>query len=286
MKKLFFICLASIMVCVSLNAQIENTGEKESYSIETLEDVPNNSDTCLDQHPSPIFKDPILDTFILVKGGTFQMGSKEDGPIHTVTLCDYYIGQTEVTQAQWRMVMGDNPSSFNGIDACPVWEASWENVQTFITKLNNRSGGSRFRLPTEAEWEYAARGGKQSKEYRYSGSNNIDAVAWYIKNSENKTHPVKGRTANELGLYDMSGNVWEWCSDWSQKYSSISQKNPTGATTGSHRVLRGGGILSNLDDCVVTFRSYNWPEDRILLLGFRLAKEVTFYLFTLSIFTF
>ena len=163
MKKLFFICVASIMVCVSLNAQIENTGEKKSFSIETLEDVPNNSDTCLDQHPSAIFKDPILDTFILVKGGTFQMGSKEDGPIHTVTLCDYYIGQTEVTEAQWRAIMGTSPKNFKDCDSCPVSQVSWDDIYSFILKINELRGVENYRLPTEAEWEYAARGGSQSK---------------------------------------------------------------------------------------------------------------------------
>jgi formylglycine-generating enzyme required for sulfatase activity len=220
--------------------------------------------------------DPTVGTFILVKGGTFQMGDASNGPIHSVTVSDYYIGQTEVTQAQWRAVMGENPSYFKDCDACPVEQVSWEEIQTFISKLNNRSGGSKFRLPTEAEWEYAARGGKQSKGYTYSGSNDIDAVAWYDKNSDRKTHPVKGKAANELGLYDMTGNVWEWCSDWYGSYSAASQTNPTGATSGSYRVSRGGSWLYDPEYCVVAFRYRYAPDSRFGLLGFRLARAVTF----------
>jgi len=220
--------------------------------------------------------DPTVGTFIMVKGGTFQMGGPSDGPIHSVTVSDYYIGQTEVTQAQWRAVMGENPSSFSGCDACPVERVSWEDIQTFISKLNNRSGGSKFRLPTEAEWEYAARGGKQSKGYTYSGSNDIDAVAWYSKNSDSKTHPVKGKAANELGLYDMSGNVWEWCSDWYDSYSAASQTNPTGATSGSHRVNRCGSCRNGPEYCVVAIRNRSTPDSRSNNLGFRLARAVTF----------
>ena len=220
--------------------------------------------------------DPTVGTFMLVKGGTFQMGGPSDGPIHSVTVSDYYIGQTEVTQAQWRAVMGENPSRFKDCDNCPVEQVSWEDIQTFIAKLNNRSGGSKFRLPTEAEWEYAARGGKQSKGYTYSGSNDIDAVAWYSKNFDDKTHPVKGKAANELGLYDMSGNVWEWCSDWYGSYSAASQTNPTGATSGSYRVYRGGSWHNDPESCVVADRAGNTPDYRGFNLGFRLARAVTF----------
>ena len=220
--------------------------------------------------------DPTAGTFILVKGGTFQMGGPSDGPIHSVTVSDYYIGQTEVTQAQWRAVMGENPSSFSGCDACPVEWVSWEDIQTFITKLNNRSVGSKFRLPTQAEWEYAARGGKHSKGYTYSGSNDINAVAWHKYNSDSKTHSVKGKAANELGLYDMSGNVWEWCSDWYEKYSAASQTNPTGATSGSYCVFRGGSWYFDPERCVVAVRYGRTPDFRGDNLGFRLARAVTF----------
>lgn len=220
--------------------------------------------------------DPTAGTFILVKGGSFQMGSKSEGPIHSVKLSDYYIGQTEVTQAQWQEVMGANPARFSGCNACPVEQVSWDDVQMFITKLNNRSGGSNYRLPTEAEWEYAARGGKQSKGYSYAGGNDITAVAWYSKNADSKTHAVKGKIANALGLYDMSGNVWEWCSDWHSAYSADAQTNPTGAALSNHRIFRGGSWVNDADNCDVAYRSFIYVSFRYYGLGFRLARDATF----------
>jgi formylglycine-generating enzyme required for sulfatase activity len=162
-----------------------------------------------------VFTDQLTGKFILVKGGTFNMGctseqqdcNDDEKPVHPVTLGDYYIAETEVTQAQWKAVMGDNPSVFEGCDDCPVEKVSWNDVQEFITRLNARAGSPRYRLPTEAEWEYAARGGANSRGYQYAGSNDINEVAWYDDNSGSKTHPVKGKKPNELGVYDMSGNV-------------------------------------------------------------------------------
>ena len=189
-------------------------------------------------------------TMVAVEGGTFTMGAtSEQGsdaydsekPAHQVTLSSYYIGQTEVTQALWKAVMGKNPSDHKG-DNKPVEEVSWKDCQKFFKKLNKLTG-KRFRLPTEAEWEYACRGGKKSRGYKYSGSNTIGDVAWYKDNSSSETHPVGTKSPNELGIYDMTGNVWEWCQDWYGSYSSSSQTNPTGATSGSYRVLRGGGWL-------------------------------------------
>lgn len=180
-------------------------------------------------------------TMVPVQGGTFQMGSNEgydEKPVHSVTLSSYYIGQTEVTQALWKAVMGSNPSELKG-DNLPVETVSWDDCQSFITKLNHLTG-EHFRLPTEAEWEFAAKGGRQSRGFEYSGSNTIGDVAWHYGNSGSKTHPVATKSPNELGIYDMSGNVWEWCQDWKGDYSSGSQINPTGPTSGFYRVFRGG----------------------------------------------
>ena len=165
--------------------------------------------------------------------------------------------------------MGNNPSKFKG-DNIPVEQVSYEDVQEFITKLNQKTGKT-FRLPTEAEWEYAARGGNKSKGYKYSGSNNLNDVAWYDGNSNSKTHPVKTKQANELGLYDMSGNVWEWCSDWYGVYSSSSQTNPQGPNSGSYRVLRGGGWFNDARYCRVSNRSDSYPSGSSDGSGFRLA---------------
>ena len=206
-------------------------------------------------------------TMIAVKGGTFQMGAtseqgsdadNDEKPVHNVTLSDYYIGETEVTQELWQAVMGSNPSKFSGSQR-PVESVSWNDCQKFITKLNNLTGKN-FRLPTEAEWEYAARGGNKSKGYKYSGSNTIDDVAWYQSNSSSRTHDVKTKQVNELGIYDMSGNVYEWCQDWYGSYSSSSQINPTGPTSGSYRVIRGGSWNGSAERCRVSNRSINNPD--------------------------
>ena len=219
-------------------------------------------------------------TMIPVAGGTFQMGAtaeqnnpnSDENPVHRVTLSSYYIGETEVTQALWNAVMGSNPSNFKG-NNLPVERVSWNDCQTFIRKLNEVTGQN-FRLPTEAEWEYAARGGA-NREYQYSGSkdNNLGEVAWYGGNSGSKTHPVGMKQANELGLYDMSGNVWEWCSDWYGNYSTGSQTNPQGPTSGSNRVFRGGGWSYYAGYCRVASRSWDAPGRRYDFLGLRLVLQ-------------
>ena len=213
-----------------------------------------------------------------VAGGVFTMGAtseqqspeSDEKPTHTVTLSDYYIGETEVTQELWAAVMGNNPSYFTGNMQRPVECVSWEDCQTFIQKLN-RLTGANFRLPTEAEWEFAARGGRSSRGYQYSGSSNLGDVAWYDDNSSNTTHPVKTKSPNELGIYDMSGNVWEWCSDWFGSYSSSSQTNPKGPSTGSGRVCRGGGWNGSARYCRSAFRNYYTPSFRDNGLGLRLV---------------
>ena len=215
---------------------------------------------------------------VRVEGGTFRMGAtseqeddadSDEKPVHSVTLSSYYIGKTEVTQALWQAVMGSNPSNFKGADL-PVECVSWNDCQEFIQKLN-RLTGRNFRLPTEAEWEFACRGGNNSRGYKYSGSNDIDNVAWYWDNSGGKTHPVGTKAPNELGIYDMSGNVWEWCSDWYANYTSNSQTNPSGPQSGLSRVFRGGSWDNSARICRSSLRLNNTPKNRYHILGLRLA---------------
>ena len=223
-------------------------------------------------------KNGITIDMVKVEAGTFMMGATSEKenpyswekPVHQVTLTnDYYIGKYEVTQALWQSVMGSNPSEFKG-DNLPVEQVSWNDGQEFISKLN-RMTGRKFRLPTEAEWEYAARGGKKSRGYQYSGSSNISDVAWYDGNSGSKTHPVGTKQANELGIYDMTGNVWEWCQDRYGSYVSSSQKNPTGTVRGSNRVYRGGGWDIFAWSCRLSCRNYGPPYFRYDYLGLRLV---------------
>jgi formylglycine-generating enzyme required for sulfatase activity len=218
---------------------------------------------------------------VFIKGGTFNMGctseqsdcDDDEKPTHQVTVSDFYIGKYEVTQKQWHDVMGSNPSNFSGCDDCPVEKVSWNDVQEFIKKLNQKTG-KKYRLPTEAEWEYTARGGVETlhaTSQQYAGSNNIDEVAWYTSNSGSKTHPVGQKKPNALGIYDMTGNVWEWCSDWYGNYSGGSQTNPQGATSGSYRVLRGGGWYYVARYCRVSDGISDGPGYRSSCSGFRLA---------------
>ena len=215
---------------------------------------------------------------VRVEGGTFTMGATaEQGsdadffekPTHQVTLSSYSIGKTEVTQEMWEAVMGSNPSDFKGLNL-PVENVSWEECQTFIRKLNALTGKN-FRLPTEAEWEFAARGGNKSRGYKYSGSNMVDDVAWYVDNSSSTTHPVATKEPNELGIYDMSGNVCEWCNDWYSAYTSASQTNPTGSNSGSRCVNRGGSWIYRAGSCRVSNRNFYNPTFRCVNLGLRLA---------------
>ncbi len=224
---------------------------------------------------------------IYVEGGTFTIGSENgdayEKPLTQITLPGYYLAETEVTQKLWRAVMGSNPPSLynTGCDECPVERVSWDDiVNDFLPKLEKLTG-KKYRLPSEAAWEYAARGGKQSKGYQYAGSNTLDEVAWYDKNyqqskhgSKGTTHPVKTKKPNELGLYDMSGNVWEWCADDGHgSYSGI----PTNGSPwidsprGSHRVLRGGSWGGIAPYCRVAYRSNDYPAYRDSFNGFRLS---------------
>jgi formylglycine-generating enzyme required for sulfatase activity len=218
---------------------------------------------------------------VTVDGGTFTMGAtpeqndayEDETPTHQVTLTDYSIGQTEVTQELWQAVMGDNPSYHIGDLNYPVDCVSWNMTQEFISRLNELTGLS-FRLPTEAEWEYAARGGRNSKGYKHAGSNSLDTVAWYRENSGDSTHLVGTKKANELGIYDMNGNVWEWTQDWYGLYSSEAQTNPTGPSSGSRKVHRGGCFNNDERYSRVSGkRHYYGPNDYGSGEGFRLAMS-------------
>ena len=216
---------------------------------------------------------------IRVEGGAFMMGATpeqgddardDEKPPHQVTLSTYHIGETQVTQELWQAVMGSNPSRFKGDMHRPVDSVSWEDCQKFITRLNKVTR-RRFRLPTEAEWEFAARGGNKSKGYKYAGSNNLDEVAWYAYNTSKETQPVGRTKGNELGLYDMSGNVWEWCQDWYGQYSSKPQSNPKSSSSGYYRVSRGGSWGNSATHCRVAYRFLNTPSGTESSLGLRLA---------------
>jgi formylglycine-generating enzyme required for sulfatase activity len=230
-------------------------------------------------HPPSVkapFKEPDM---VLVQGGAFKMGNsnfEEEKPVHAVMLLNFYIGKYEITQKEWRGVMGADPQhlGFTGCDDCPVERVSWLDIQEFLQKLNTKTG-KKYRLPTEAEWEYAARGGTRSKNYKFSGSDTIGVVAWFGSNSGGKTHPVGTKKANELGLYDMTGNVWEWCQDWYDKnyYKTSPAKNPQGPLTGTVRVLRGGSWVNYPTTSRVTFRDINVPTYWNNAAGFRVARS-------------
>ena len=240
----------------------------------------------------------LINNMVLVEGGIFTMGATpEQGndaynwekPAHQVTLSSFRISKYEVTQEEWVAVMGSNPSYFKGLNR-PVEHVSWDDCQEFLRKLNEITG-KHFRLPTEAEWEYAARGGNRTNGYKYAGGNNPGSVAWYWENSGDRplsgewdndkiftnnccTHRVGQKSPNELGLYDMSGNVWEWCQDWYGSYSSSSQTNPTGPSSGYRRVIRGGCRSISARDCRSSLRNGCTPSRHSIDLGLRLALDV------------
>jgi formylglycine-generating enzyme required for sulfatase activity len=235
---------------------------------------------------------------VLVEGGTFRMGSAsgEDNekPVHGVTVGSFFMGKTEVTQKEWTEVMGSSPSYFRG-DTLPVEQVSWYEAVEYCNKLSVREGlvpayrgsgdditcdfnASGFRLPTEAEWDYAARGGNRDAiPYEYSGGNNLDEVAWYWGNSKRRTHPVGTKQPNGLGLYDMSGNVWEWCWDWFGSYRGGNQMNPTGfpgpGFPGAYRVYRGGSWIFIAPGARCAYRNYHTPSGRGDFLGFRVVRS-------------
>ncbi|MDP2884255.1 MAG: formylglycine-generating enzyme family protein [Ignavibacteria bacterium] len=226
---------------------------------------------------TPSISNSIRMEFVLVQPGTVQMGSVEgdadERRTHSVTISNpFYIGKHEVTQKQWRDLMGTNPSKYQG-DNRPVENVSWDDAQEFIRKLNEKEGATNYRLPTEAEWECAARGGSRSEGFKYAGSSNVADVAVCRENSGGETKPVGSKRANELGIYDMSGNVWEWCSDWHGPYSGSAEADPKGSSSGSSRVLRGGSFSDDGYYCRVAYRSYGNPTIRYLNFGFRCVRD-------------
>ncbi len=242
----------------------------------------------------PVIPGPMVFSMVHVTGGTFMMGAtseqgsdafSNENPAHEVTLPDFYISNVEITQSLWEWVMGSNPSYHSG-DAFyvhrPVENVSWEDCQLFIAKLNALTGES-FRLPTEAEWEFAARGGNKSRGYKFAGSDTLDVVGWYSGNSGGQSQEVFGKRGNELNLYDMSGNVYEWCQDLYGAYNSTAQNNPTGPAAGSSRIRRGGYFSASERYCRVSYRNYASPTSRNRYTGLRLAMDyVTTYSFMLS----
>ncbi len=303
MKKIILVIIAALFSLVAIsqsNIYVYKTdGFVDSYPITNVDSItftaPQLSETYL--------VNGVYFKMIKVKGGTFNMGAQGssptglnydpivsgsymiESPVHSVILSDYTIGETEVTQALWYAVMGTSISLdgkqwdlANGLgDNYPAYNLSYDDIIAFVTKLNLLTGKS-FRLPTEAQWEFAARGGIKSKGFKYAGSDNLNDVAWFgnyvggtVANPAN--HQVKTKLANELGIYDMLGNVQEWCSDWFSNYTSTTQTNPTGPVSGSERILRGGSWLSADDACRFSYRewrsTYNtgfWHD------GFRLAQ--------------
>ena len=222
--------------------------------------------------------------FVLVPAGEFRMGftdndyhaRSDEQPVHTVHISQsFYLGKSPVTQAQWESVMGNNPSHFKGDPHRPVESISWDDVQEFIRKLNERDRGIRYRLPTEAEWEYAARAGSKSVYSFGDDREQLGEYAWYEKNSGGTTHPVGQLKPNAWGLYDMHGNVWEWVQDWHGDYPDGTLVEPQGATSGSSRVQRGGNWHSDAGECRSARRSYGAPTARHQGLGFRLVQEVS-----------
>lgn len=277
----FFIDAKSPTVTITVlyvgwqSKQVELTaGHKEQITL--IENKKKESETA-NSISIPV-KDGINIEMIKVEAGTFMMGAtkevkepyKIELPAHEVLLTeDYYIGKYEVTQALWNVVM-DSKYSTNGGDLLPKNYVSWNDCQEFIEKLNKITG-LKFRLPTEAEWEYAARGGKKSKRYLYSGSNNVLDVAWYDGNSSNKRHPVGTKQANELGIFDMGGNVSEWCQDLWGQYQNDSQINPLGSSAGTKHVLRGGNYFFDIRICYLSYRMFAESNYKDAFNGFRLA---------------
>lgn len=280
MKKILFFLSLMMVAFFTANAQLKD--DVNDDGVVDLSDATTLIDHVLNgvnNGSSHIFiAHNVMIEMVRVEGGTFTMGAtaeqasdafSDELPTHKVTLSPFLIGKYEVSQTLWLAVMGENPSVNTGINL-PVDNVTWNECQTFITKLNELTGKN-FRLLTEAEWEYAARGGNKSKGYKYSGSNNLGDVAWYVDNSNNTSHAMGTKAPNELGIYDMTGNVMEWVSDWKGSYSSGAQTNPTGPDSGTYRVNRGGsyGNVERLSR--ITNRNSIDPNMSSKTMGLRLC---------------
>ncbi|MDR0972310.1 MAG: formylglycine-generating enzyme family protein [Bacteroidales bacterium] len=260
--KAFFIGMIAISIVGSYGCSEEETTNETT-------NIPN----------TPVIN-PAEPEMVEVEGGAFMMGCTEEQgacgsdqvPVHLVNISTFKISKYEITQKQWNLIMDTNPSKNLSGDNYPVEMVTYMEAQEFCARLSEETG-KQYRLPTEAEWEYAARGGNKSQGYRYSGSGNLDSVAWYNDNGNNQTHPVGEKFPNELGIYDMTGNVWEWCSDWYGAYSSSTQTDPVGPSSGTLRVGRGGSYDNHYSMCGNSYRNDFVPEIRFGTLGFRVVLD-------------
>lgn len=257
-----------LLSLVSLNVLVAQSKEKKKKAKKAKTEMQSVSQSVLDS---------ISGNMVWVTGGRFVMGSfsgePDEKPEYEVIVDGFAISKYPVTQHQWTAIMGKNPSEFTGCDQCPVDMVSWDDAQHFIKRLNLLTG-KRFALPTEAEWEYAAKGGLKTGGYHFSGSNNIDAVGWHSGNSGRHPHPVGEKAPNELGLYDMTGNVWEWCQDWYNKnyYELQVRNNPTGPQSGAARVRRGGSWFTQALNCRTSTRNSVKQDYKDDVAGFRLVQ--------------
>lgn len=273
-KRIYLSISLLILICTIGFFYVRHQGKHRTSAIE----AENDADLFISKGYQSFIVNGVSFDMIFVQGGTFTMGYTAgqgddcyniEKPAHQVTLSNFALGKHEVTQALWKAVMGSNPSEFKG-NKLPVETVSWVEIQDFILKINHLTG-KQFSLPTEAQWEFAARGGVHSTSHQYSGDSNVDNCAWHKENSESTTHAVGSKAPNELGIYDMSGNVWEWCSDWYGAYSDSTQTNPQGPLSGQYRVLRGGSWSYAASNCCVSNRRSSTPSYRDSFIGFRLA---------------
>ena len=273
--------VTGLIDCILTDSQTDIIADVDGDKVLSINDITSGVDIIMcGRTPCHVFVvDGYVFRMIEVEGGTFNMGGYDDQaygdelPVHEVTLSTFLIGETEVTNGMWIYLMGDDPHEGHPDSYCPAVNLAWWSCLSLTNYLTEQIGVN-FRMPTEAEWEYAARGGKFSRGYKYSGSNNYDDVAWCENNSGDVTHHVGNKRPNELGIYDMSGNVWEWCQDWYGPYPSESSVNPTGPETGTERVVRGGCMWGHVRLCRTTYRMGYDPGTRRQDIGFRLAASL------------